>query len=126
MFDPSVVQSLPQLQIFHALGEPPTRVEVVFALRRMANAKAMGPNNLTAELLRLGVRASSRLLAAFHGTILRIWQERMVPQLWKDADIQVLHKTKDRPSAVITGESSWLSMRARFSLRSWPFALAHT
>ena len=42
MLDPSVVHSLPQLQICHALGEPPTRGEVVLALRRMANAKAMG------------------------------------------------------------------------------------
>ena len=32
---------------------------------------------------------------AFHGIILRIWQERTVPQLWKDAVIQVLHKKKD-------------------------------
>ena len=41
------------------------------------------------------MRASPRLLAAFHGIILRIWQERTVPQLWKDAAIQVLHKKKD-------------------------------
>ena len=93
--DPSVVHSLPQLQICHAPGEPPTRGEVVLALKRMANAKAMGPDNLPAELLKLGVRASSCLLAAFHGIILRIWQEQTVPQLWKDAVIQVLHKKKD-------------------------------
>ena len=61
----------------------------------MANAKAMGPDNLPAELLKLGVRASPRLLAAFHGIILRIWQERTVPQLWKDAVIQVFRKKKD-------------------------------
>ena len=75
MLDPSVVHSLPKLQICHALGGPPTRGEVVLALRRMANAKAMGPGNLPAELLKLGVRASSHLLVAFHGIILRIWQE---------------------------------------------------
>ena len=61
----------------------------------MANAKAMGPDNLPAEPLKLGVRANSRLLTAFHGIILRIWQEETVPQLWKDAVIQVLHKKKD-------------------------------
>ena len=79
--DPSVVHSLPQLQICHALGELPTREEVVLALRRMANAKAMGPDYLPAELLKLGVRASSPLLIAFHGIIIRIWKERTVPQL---------------------------------------------
>ena len=93
--DPPVVHSLPQLQICHALGELPTREEVVLALRRMANAKAMGPDNLPAELLKLGVRASSPLLIAFHGIIIRIWKERTVPQLWKDAVILVLHKKKD-------------------------------
>ena len=85
--DPSVVHSLPQLQICHAPGEPLTRGEVVLTLRRMANAKAMGPNNRPAELLKPGVRVSSRLLAAFHGVILRIWQEQTVPQPWKDAVI---------------------------------------
>ena len=61
----------------------------------MANAKAMGPDNLPAELLKLGVRASSTLLDAFHGISLRIWEERRVPQVWKDAVIQVLFKKKD-------------------------------
>ena len=77
--DPPVVHSLPQLQICHAPGEPLTRGEIVLTLRRMANAKAMGPNNLPVELLKPGVRVSSRLLAAFHGVILRIWQEQTVP-----------------------------------------------
>ena len=48
----------------------------------MPNANAMGLDNLPAELLKLGVRVSSRLLAAFHGIILRSWQERTVTQLW--------------------------------------------
>ena len=61
----------------------------------MANAKAMGPYNLPAELLKLGVRASTRLLVAFHGIILLNWQEWTVSQLWKDTSIQVLPKTKD-------------------------------
>ena len=43
----------------------------------MANAKAMGPDNLSAE-------ASSRILAAFHGIILRIWQERFDLSFWQD------------------------------------------
>ena len=57
----------------------------------MVNAEEMGPNNPPAELFKLGVRASSRFVAAFHGIILRIWQERTVPQPWKDAVIQVLY-----------------------------------
>ena len=93
----------------------PTRGEVVLGLRRMTNAKVMGPDNLPADLLNLGVRASSRRLAAFQGTILRIWQEQTVPQLWKDAAIQVLHKKKYPTECVISGESPWLRMRERLS-----------
>ena len=61
----------------------------------MTNAKAMGPDNLPAELLKLGVQASSTLLDVFHGVSLRIWEGRRVPQVWKDAVIQVLFKKKD-------------------------------
>ena len=104
----------------------PTRGEVTLALRRVANAKEMRPDNLPAELLKLGVRAISRLLATFHGIILRIWQERTVPQLWKDAVIQVLHKKKDSAECSNHRECPMLRMWARFSRRSWPFSLAHT
>ena len=61
----------------------------------MANAKSMRPDTFSADLLKLGLRTSSRLLAAFLGIILPIWQERKVPQLWADAVVQVLHKTKN-------------------------------
>ena len=40
------------------------------------------------------MRASSCFLVAFYGIILWIWQGRTVPQLWKDAVIQVLYKKK--------------------------------
>lgn len=95
MLDPLVVDCLPQLQFCHAFGTPPTRGEVALTLMRMANAKAMGPDNPPADLLKIWVRASSCLIAVFHGVILRIWQEQKAPQPWKDAVFQVLHKTKD-------------------------------
>ena len=87
MLDPSVVHSLPQLQTCHALGEPPTRGEVVLALRRMANAKAMGaawssfrrsanvvydqptvivPITLKVRMLQAGVREALLYLSLIH------------------------------------------------------------
>ena len=69
--DPSVVHSLPQLQTCHDLDEPPTRGEVVLALRRMANAKAMGPDNFPAELLKIwgkGELLSSHGVPRYHPT----------------------------------------------------------
>lgn len=60
----------------------------------MANGKVMGPDHFPAEILKLG-GGSFHLFVAFHGIILRIRKERKVSQPWKDAVIQVIHKTKD-------------------------------
>ena len=63
----------------------------------MANGKAMGPDELPAELLKLGLSDSSReVLVAYHGTTLAVWMAGEVPQEWKDATIKVLQKKKNR------------------------------
>ena len=67
------------------------------ALRSMANGKAMGPDELPAELLKLGLSDSShKVLLAFHSMIVAVWMAGEVPQEWKDATINVLLKKKDR------------------------------
>ena len=91
----------------------------------MANGKAMEPNELPAELLKLGLSDSSHeILLAFHGIIVAVWMTREVPQEWKYATVKVPHKSRIRPSVAITGASLWWRMRARFSLKSWPTDLA--
>ena len=63
----------------------------------MANGKAMGPDELPAELLKLGLSDSSHeILLAFHAIIVAVWMAGEVRQEWKDATIKVLHKKKDR------------------------------
>ena len=63
----------------------------------MANGKGMGPDELPAELLKLGLSDSSHeILLAFHGIIVAVWMTGEVPQEWKDATIKVLLKNKDR------------------------------
>ena len=63
----------------------------------MANGKAMEPDDLPAELLKLGLSDSSHeILLAFHDIIVAVWVTGEVPQEWKDATIKVLHKKKDR------------------------------
>ena len=63
----------------------------------MANGKAMGPEELPAEVLKLGLFDSSHeILLAFHDIIVAEWVTGKVPQEWKDATINVLHKKKDR------------------------------
>ena len=62
----------------------------------MANGKAIGPDELPAELLKLGLSDSShKILLAFHDIIVAVWMTE-VPQKWKDSIIKVLHKKKDR------------------------------
>ena len=63
----------------------------------MANGKAMGPDELPAELLKLGLSDSShKILLAFHDIIVAVWMTGEVPQEWKDATIKAPHKKKDR------------------------------
>ena len=63
----------------------------------MANGKAMEPDELPAELLKLGLSDSSHeILLAFHDIIVAVWMTGEVPQEWKGATIKVLHKNKDR------------------------------
>ena len=67
------------------------------ALRSMANGKAMGPDELLAELLKLGLFDSSHeILLAFHDIIVAVWMTGEVLQEWKYATIKVLHKKMDR------------------------------
>ena len=43
--DHSIIAGIPQHLISHALGAEPTEEEVASALRSMANAKAVGPDD---------------------------------------------------------------------------------
>ena len=88
MLDADIPKRLPQHPVASALGIEPTEEEIATAMKRMANAKAVGPDGLPAELLKLGLQ-QDRL------TIL-IWRQGKVPQQWKDAVITVLHKKGDK------------------------------
>ena len=61
----------------------------------MAYAKAVGPNELPVEILKLGINHDPTVLREFHRVIKLVWHQREVPQRWRDAVIKVLPK-KDR------------------------------
>ena len=51
----------------------------------MANGKAMGPDELPAELLKLGLSDSSlEVFLAFHDIIVAVWMTEEIPQEWKE------------------------------------------
>ena len=104
-----------------SLGGPPVASETKKAPRFMANGKAMGPDELPAELSKLGLSDSSHeILLAFHGIIVAIWMTGEVPQEWKYATINIQHKKRDRGRVATTWTSLWWRMQARFSSKSWP------
>ena len=55
----------------------------------MANGKAIGPDELPAEILRLGLSDNSHeILLAFHGIIVAVCMMGKVPREWRDAIIK--------------------------------------
>ena len=93
----TIIDDLSQKPTALSLGDPPVVSETKNTLRSMTNGKAMGPDELPAELLKLGLSDSSHeILLAFHDIIVAVWMTGEIPQEWKDATIKVLHKKKDR------------------------------
>ena len=91
----------------------------------MVDGKAMGPDELPAELLKLGLSDSShKILLAFHDIIVAVWMTGEVPLEWKDATINVLHKKKDRTECSNYRGLSLVAHAGKFSSKSWPTDLA--
>ena len=78
--DPTVISKIPQRPVAEALGEEPTEDEVAAALRSMANAKAVGPEGLPAELLKLRLHENRTILRELHHITKVVWYGRQVPQ----------------------------------------------
>ena len=89
MLDPDIPKRLPQHPVASAFGIEPTEEEIVTAMKAMTNTKAVGSDDLPAELLKLRLQL---ILLEFHRLTTLIWREGKVPQQWKDAVIAVLHK----------------------------------
>ena len=95
------------------------------ALRSMANDKAMGLDELPAELLKLGLSDSSHeIVLAFHGIIVFVWMTGEVPQEGKDATIKVLYKKKDRTEYSNYRGLSLVAHAGKSSSKLWPPDLA--
>ena len=67
--------------------------EMTEALKGMSNWKAVGPNGLPAEFLKID---HPTFAPWFHSILVNVWVTGEAPQQWKDAITKVLHKQKDR------------------------------
>ena len=91
MLDPDIPKRLPQHPVASVLGIDPTEKEIATAMKAMANAKAVGPDGLPAELLKLGLQQDRTILLELHWLNTLNWREEKAPQQWKDAVVVVLH-----------------------------------
>ena len=69
MLDADIPKRLPQHPVASALGIEPTEEEIATAMKAMANAKAVEPDGLPAELLKLGLQQDRTILrepSAYH------------------------------------------------------------
>ena len=67
------------------------------AIRAIANRKAVGPDGLLVELLKVLVDdGHSDNFGNFNEIVLAVWTRGRVPQQWKDATIKEPHMKKDR------------------------------
>ena len=96
MLDADIPKRLPQHPVASTLGIEPTEEEIATAMKAMANAKAVGPGGLPAELLKLGLQQDQTILRELHRLTILIWRQGKVPQQWKDTVITVLHKKGDK------------------------------
>ena len=96
MLDADIPKRLPQHPVANALGIEPTEEEIATAMKAMTNAKAVGPDGLPAELLKIGLQQDRTIVRELHRLTILIWRQGKVPQQWKDAVITVLHKKGDK------------------------------
>ena len=73
MLDPDIPKRLPQHPVASARGIEPTEEEITSAMQAMANAKAVGPDGLPAELLKLGRQQDRTILLDLHRLTTLIW-----------------------------------------------------
>ena len=118
--DADISKRLPQHPVASALGIEPTEEEIATAMKAMANAKAVGPDDLPAELLKLGLQQDRTILRELHRLTILIWHQGKVPHQWKDAVITVLPRRATSRSAETTAAFRSCHTRVRFSLKWLP------
>ena len=86
---PDIIAGLLKQSATQALGLEPTENEVTTALTSMANAKAVGSDELRVKLLKLRLNHDLTVFGEFHRVIKLVWHQRRVSQGWRDAMTKV-------------------------------------
>lgn len=78
--DPDNPKRLPHQPVASALRIEPTREEIATAMKAMSNTKALGPDGLPVDLLKLVLRQDRANLLELRRFTTLIWSEVKVPQ----------------------------------------------
>ena len=92
--DPAINDLFPQRPLAPSLADELTVDKMTAVIRSMPIWKAVGPDSLPSELLKID---HPEFIRYFHNLCVNVWRTGDVPQQWKDAIMKVLRKTTDRP-----------------------------
>ena len=126
MLDPDIPKRLPQHLGASALGIEPTEEEIATAMKAMTNAKAVEPDGLPAELLKLGLQQDRTILLELHRLTTLIWREGKDHSSGKTRSLPYSTRRATRRSAENIAPSRSFHARVRFSLKWLPGDLAIT
>ena len=90
-FDVTVLSEIPQWAINVSLDTMPTLEEVILSIKQLTSGKAPGADCIPPDVYKLGGPAIAEEL---HILFKQIWEEGVVPQDFKDADMIHLYKNK--------------------------------
>ena len=95
--DPTITNELKVWHPCSPLDNVACRYEVEEAIRVVVNRKAVEPDSLPVELLKVLVdEGDSDTLGNVYEIVVAVWRGGCLRQLWKDATIKVLHMKRDR------------------------------
>ena len=90
--DLTISALFPQRPLTALLGDEPTMDDMPAVIRGMPNWKAVGPDSLPAEILKID---HPEFIRYFHNLLVNVWRTCDVPQQWKDATMKVLNTKND-------------------------------
>ena len=123
MLDADIPKRLPQHPVASALGIEPTEEEIATAMKAMANAKAVGPDGLPAELLKLGLQQTGPSCRSSIGLPSSSGARGTSHSSGKMRSLQYSTRRATRRSAETTAASRSCHTRVRFPLKLGDSAL---
>nr|KAG5692668.1 hypothetical protein BaRGS_022668 [Batillaria attramentaria] len=70
----------PAAQLLDISTNPPTKTEIIKAIKSLKSGKAAGPDGIPPEALKADIQTSTDML---HPLLRKIWENESVPQDWK-------------------------------------------